>query len=98
MLDNSVDLDLDLSILILLDEDPVIPCEGIHHPRGISGHDAAQPGAFMVISPCCGPKVIQCKARVDAMRTSGVLYCGVCQTEHLTSEYRFVPLDMSDMA
>jgi len=47
----------------------------------------------MVISPCCGPKVVQCSSRVAAMRSSGVLYCGVCETEHLTSDYRFVPID-----
>jgi hypothetical protein len=32
--------------------------------------------------------------RVDAMRVSGVPYCGACQHEHLTSEYQFVPLQL----
>jgi hypothetical protein len=70
----------------------LLPCEGVHPDRGLSGHDPAESGGYLVISPCCGPKVIQCGSRVDAMRTSGVLYCAACQHEHLTSEYFFVPL------
>jgi len=77
-----------------LDFESTLPCEGVHHHRGLSGHDPAESGGFMVISPCCGPKVIQCSSRVDAMRVSGVLYCGACQHEHLTSEYTFIPLQL----
>jgi hypothetical protein len=77
-----------------LDFESALPCEGVHHHRGLSGHDPAESGGFMVISPCCGPKVIQCSSRVDAMRVSGVLYCGACQHEHLTSEYTFIPLQL----
>jgi len=83
----------DLDSVSLLDFDTNLPCEGSHHHRSLSGHSAAEPGAFMVISPCCGPKVIQCSPRVSAMRASGVLYCGTCETEHLTSQYTFIPLD-----
>lgn len=83
---------LDQETVILLDFDSHLACEGVHHERGLSGHQPTEPGAFMVISPCCGPKVIQCRSRVAEMRASGVLYCGVCQTEHLTSEYTFLPL------
>lgn len=50
-----------------------------------------KPGAFMVISPCCGPKVVQCSPRVMAMWDAGVLYCGACEGEHRTSEYSFIP-------
>jgi hypothetical protein len=83
---------LDTDTVILLDFESHLACEGVHHDRGLSGHQPTEPGAFMVISPCCGPKVIQCRPRVAEMRASGVLYCGVCQTEHLTSEYTFLPL------
>lgn len=76
----------------LLDFDSEFPCEGIHHGRGLSGHEPGAPGAYMLISPCCGPKVIQCSARVAAMRLAGVLYCSVCEHEHLTSEYDFIQL------
>jgi hypothetical protein len=84
--------DLEQETVILLDFESHLACEGVHHDRGLSGHQPTEPGAFMVISPCCGPKVIQCRPRVAEMRASGVLYCGVCQTEHLTSEYTFLPL------
>jgi len=79
----------------LLDFDPALPCEGSHHHRSLSGHAATEPGAFMVISPCCGPKVIQCSPRVSAMQASGVLYCGTCESEHLTSQYTFVPVEQN---
>lgn len=81
-----------LDAMSLLDFDSSLPCEGSHHHRSLSGHAADEPGAFMVISPCCGPKVIQCSSRVSAMQASGVLYCGTCESEHLTSEYTFVPV------
>lgn len=83
---------LDLESVVLLDFDPDLPCEGTHHIRGLSGHQPTAPGSYMVISPCCGPKVVQCTPRVLAMQASGVLYCGACQGEHLTSEYTFTPL------
>jgi hypothetical protein len=79
-------------IIELLDFESLLPCEGVHHNRGLSGHDPAESGGFMVISPCCGPKVIQCFSRVNAMRISGVLFCSVCKTERLTSDYQFIPL------
>lgn len=82
---------LESDTVSLLDFDSQLPCEGAHHPRGLSGHDPSESGAYMVISPCCGPKVVQCSARVTAMRSSGVLYCGACAHEHLTSEYSFIP-------
>ncbi len=88
-----MDVILDLRSMSLLDFDSELPCEGVHHERGLSGHVPTESGGFMVISPCCGPKVVQCSSRVAAMRSSGVLYCGVCETEHLTSDYRFVPID-----
>ncbi|MFO7691091.1 MAG: hypothetical protein R6W83_11165 [Cryobacterium sp.] len=88
-----MDVILDLRSMTLLDFDTELPCEGVHHERGLSGHVPAESGGFMVISPCCGPKVVQCTSRVTAMRGSGVLYCGVCETEHLTSDYQFVPID-----
>lgn len=89
-----MDVLLDLRSMSLLDFDSELPCEGEHHGRSLSGHVAAESGGFMVISPCCGPKVIQCTPRVAAMRSSGVLYCGVCEREHLTSEYQFIPLQL----
>jgi len=27
------------------------------------------------------------------MQASGVLYCGTCESEHLTSQYTFVPVE-----
>ncbi|TFC11389.1 hypothetical protein E3O19_14100 [Cryobacterium algoritolerans] len=83
---------LNLDSVFLLDFDTALPCEGTHHVRGLSGHSPTAPGAYMVISPCCGPKVVQCSPRVHAMRHSGVLYCGACRNEHLTSEYTFIPV------
>ncbi|TFB51217.1 hypothetical protein [Cryobacterium tagatosivorans] len=82
---------LDSDTVSLLDFDSELPCEGAHHLRGLSGHAPEEAGAFMVISPCCGPKVVQCSARVSAMRSTGVLYCGACEYEHLTSDYSFIP-------
>jgi hypothetical protein len=69
------------------------PCEGQHHARGLSGHVASKPAAFIVMSPCCGVKPLQCASRVAAMRESGLLYCGSCKVEHLTIRYRFIPLE-----
>lgn len=84
---------LEVEDIVLLDFAYCPPCEGANHSRGLSGHVADAPGAFMVISPCCGPRVIQCAPRVAAMRFGGVLYCGTCDQEHLAEEYTFVPLD-----
>ena len=83
-------LEHDLESLFDFDRD--LSCEGSHHPRGLSGHDSTAPGAYKVISPCCGPKIVQCEPRVLAMKASGVLYCGTCRTDHLTTEYEFIPL------
>lgn len=83
---------LEFDSIVLLDFDSDLPCEGTHHGRGLSGHSPTAPGAYMVISPCCGPKVVQCSPRVHAMRDSGVLYCAACRSEHLTVEYTFIPL------
>jgi len=68
-------------------------CEGQHHARGLSGHVASEPAAFIVMSPCCGVKPLQCASRVAEMRESGVLYCGECKVQHLTIRYRFIPLE-----
>ena len=70
-----------------------LPCEGQHHARGISGHVASESAAFIVMSPCCGVKPLQCASRVASMREMGRLFCGSCKVEHLTSAYRFIPLD-----
>lgn len=86
-------LDIEVSTIELLDFAPVIPCEGYNHPRGLSGHDPEAPGAYMVVSPCCGPKVIQCAGRVAFMKATGDLYCGSCSANHSTDEYTFIPLD-----
>ena len=85
-------LDIDRESVVLLDVDLDLPCEGTHHIRGLSGHQPTAPGAYLAVSPCCGSKVVQCTPRVLAMRASGVLYCGACRGEHLTSEYTFTPL------
>lgn len=84
---------LEVESIELLDFDYSMPCEGANHTRGLSGHQPDAPGAFMVISPCCGPRVIQCAPRVAAMRFSGTLFCSICNTEHIVEEYTFVPLD-----
>ncbi|TFD74720.1 hypothetical protein [Cryobacterium fucosi] len=84
--------DIDEDVVVDLDFEPVIACEGRDHNRGMSGHIPDAPGAFMVISPCHGPKVIQCAPRVAAMRFSGLLHCSVCRMEHLVEEYRFLPI------
>lgn len=84
---------LETDVVELLDFVPSIPCEGADHSRGISGHIMEEPGAYMVISPCCGPKVIQCAPRVRYMHESGDLFCCSCATHHPTTDYTFIPLD-----
>jgi hypothetical protein len=91
-MDTLLDLDQEQELDALLDFDCDLACEGSHHGRGLSGHLSTAPGAYMVISPCCGPKVVQCSPRVIAMQRSGVLYCGACRSEHLTADYTFIPL------
>ena len=83
---------LDLESISLLDFDSDLPCEGVNHGRGLSGHVPTESGGYMVISPCCGPKVIQCSPRVAAMRRDGVVHCGECKREHSITEYSFLPL------
>lgn len=89
----AVGFDIEVSTIELLDFAPVIPCEGTNHPRGLSGHIPDTPGAYMVVSPCCGPKVIQCAGRVAFMRSGFGLFCGTCGVNHDTTEYTFIPLD-----
>ena len=80
----------DTEIFTLQDWTPVIACEGLNHKRGLNGHIIEQDGTWNVISPCCGPKVIQCDGRVQNMREGGLLYCGMCGVEHLVEAYTFV--------
>lgn len=79
--------------VVLLDFEYTPACEGTHHQRGLSGHDPEAPGAYMVISPCCGPKVIQCEPRVRTMIAGGLLTCTGCGLQRFPEDYRFVPLD-----
>jgi hypothetical protein len=89
---SSVAVDIELDLSVLEDFSPVLPCEGAHHSRAINGHIEGAPGAFFVVSPCCGPKIVQCAGRVAAMRFNGVLFCATCDTEHLAELYQFVPI------
>lgn len=82
---------LEIDLVVLLDFEPTLPCEGDHHPRGLSGHDPTAPGAFLVVGPC-GPKVIQCLPRVNHMKTIGELYCRPCDRQHPITDYRFIPI------
>jgi hypothetical protein len=77
---------------ILLDFDLEIPCEGTSHPDGSMGHDPNTAAAFMVVSPCCGIKPLQCASRVAFMRRGGTLWCGRCKIEHPVEDYTFVPI------
>jgi len=80
----------DTEIFLLEDWHAELACEGLNHKRGLNGHVIDQAGTWNVISPCCGPKVIQCDGRVQNMREGGLLYCGKCRVEHLVEAYTFV--------
>jgi hypothetical protein len=69
-----------------------IPCDGRDHKRGISGHVVEDPGAFIVVSPCCGPSLIQCAGRVNYWRTYGLIMCSRCETQHLFEAFTFIPV------
>lgn len=80
-----------------LDFDVPIPCEGTHHTRGISGHDPAAPGAYIVMAPCCGTRLIQCAPRVAEMKLQGDLTCVDCQIVHDSAKYRFIPISAAGL-
>lgn len=85
----TIDTDLDLS----LDFAAQLPCEGLDHSRGLHGHQVDAPGAFLLVAPCCGGRLVLCAPRVGYMRTSGLIWCTGCSTERVIEGYLFVPLD-----
>lgn len=76
-----------------LDFEHTIPCEGQDHYRGYLGHVISEPGAFYVIAPCCGPKLVYCKSRVAKILRDGLLSCHTCKRQHLTELFQFIPID-----
>lgn len=90
-----LDSDVGTESIILLDFEAYLACEGGHHTQGISGHDPEQQGAFLLVAPCCGPKVIQCTARVQYLKEKGLIYCTNCETENLVENYLFIPVGES---
>lgn len=89
----AVGVDADVDVMDLLDFSPVLPCEGECHDRGIIGHTLGAPGAFLVVSPCCGPSIVQCASRVARMRAGDVISCSRCKVDRRSAEYRFVPVE-----
>ena len=72
---------------------PLIPCEGQDHKRGILGHKVDEPGAFYLITPCCGrATTVQCKPRIDYMIARGTLSCTACKHEYRIEDFRIIPV------
>ena len=76
-----------------LDFEPVLPCEGLDHIRGISGHHIDAPGAFVLVAPCCGHRVVQCAPRIAHFRQVGLISCGRCSIQHPIERYLIIPID-----
>lgn len=68
-------------------------CEGEDHHRGILGHNPESPGAYYVITPCHGCKVVQCEGRVLHWKETGLLRCSTCKTWQRYEDCRFIPVD-----
>lgn len=81
------------STLEELDFKHIIPCEGGGHKRGILGHVASEPGAFYIVAPCCGPKIVCCRSRYDKLHVDGLLNCGTCGRQYLIERFKFIPID-----
>jgi hypothetical protein len=69
----------DLSVEDLEESLGGIPCQGLSHHEGKYGHDPDLPAAWLLICPHCGPGVMQCQPRVNAMRQIGWIQCMRCK-------------------
>jgi hypothetical protein len=76
---------------VLQDLELPVPCQGMEHSKGTSGHDPDAPGAFMVLSPCCGYRLIQCAPRVERLKTYDIIKCHKCGMDRSASKYLFIP-------
>lgn len=84
---------VDADVVMELDFSPVLPCEGEWHPEGKGGHDPEAPGAFLIVTPCCGPSIVQCAGRTADLRSGTTISCSRCKADHPVSEYGFIPVD-----
>jgi hypothetical protein len=69
-----------------------IPCQGENHARGSNGHVTAQPAAWLLACPKCGPGVMQCNGRVQRLREMGQIRCYVCRGTFPFGKWGKIPL------
>jgi hypothetical protein len=86
-------VDVDVRLDDELDFESVLPCEGLMHEFGTFGHRPYQDGSFVVVSPCCGTRCVQCAGRVAFMRETTAMNCGSCGHDWPPTKYRFIPLE-----
>lgn len=68
-------------------------CEGTTHHLGMNGHKPEEPAAWLMVMPCCGPKILVCNARREQIRAQGELHCGVHDRVATADEIRFDPIN-----
>lgn len=93
--------DLDLSIDVREELDKMPPCESANHDRGVYGHVAAEPAAYLVIAPC-GASWMACEGWAVAQPTYATTACHkavigpqACESVHNSGEFVLIPLDMN---
>lgn len=86
-------IEIDLSSLELLDFEHTPACEGETHNEGGYGHVATAPAAWIMSTPCCGPKLLVCEPRRLAIRASKELICGTHKKTMDVTKIVFFPID-----
>jgi hypothetical protein len=85
----------DTNVLLDLDFDHTPACEGQHHADGTNdwGHNPAQSASWVMVAPCCGPKMLICDARrAFILSQYKGMHCSTHNRVYTISEVVFTPI------
>lgn len=67
-------------------------CEGETHSRSLHGHQAEEPARWVLVMPCCGPKLLVCEPRRAHIMADLDIRCNFHQEYVDTRAVRFIPI------
>ena len=73
-----------------LEFDLEIPCEGRMHASGTNFHIVDQQASYALISPCCGIRIVLCRARAEYLKVqSDTIHCRKCGRDSMAHKWQF---------
>jgi len=87
------EIEVDLSTLEMLDFEHTPACEGQLHAVNLFGHQADEPAKSLMVTPCCGTKLLVCEPRRKFIIAGGAVYCGDHNRVVQADEIKFLPID-----